>query len=439
MNNTLLLIVALLMCSVGVGATNYTSVADGDWNNPNNWSPVGVPNVSNTAAWPGDNVTIDHAISYTGNLKTAKQASVTINNGGALNVSGTLDVANSNNSTFTLASGGLLVTGNFVMSSCCNVVTLNGTMNTGNFSFTGSKPLTIGGMVTINGDFNGGTNSSITFTGGRFEVAGTTTAGGSVQLLVDGGTELELGNLNLTGNADIKGINAGGVIGWTTLSMANNSTTIQCVNNACNYSGGNGSSVPPSPLDLVTGSQALPVELISFSAKAVSNAQVLLSWSTALESNNEYYLLEYSTDGKNFEFLATIEGMGTTQEQTYYEWVHNAPKSSTSYYRLWQYDFDGSYSFLGLKEVAVESKAFTIAGVSPNPGFSGSSIYLDMPTNTHSIQVQLVCSSGQQWPLLLAPGEKQLQLPSGLPSGLYYLQLVADNKLQTIPLAIIGG
>ena len=167
MNNTLLLIVALLMCSVGVGATNYTSVADGDWNNPNNWSPVGIPNVTNTAAWPGDNVTIDHAISYTGNLKTAKQASITINNGGALNVSGTLDVANSNNSTFTLASGGLLVTGNFVMSSCCNVVTLNGTMNTGNFSFTGSKPLTIGGMVTVNGDFDAGTNSSITFTGGR--------------------------------------------------------------------------------------------------------------------------------------------------------------------------------------------------------------------------------------------------------------------------------
>lgn len=426
------------MVSFGLHATTYTSVVDGAWNDPNTWSPAGVPNLTNTAAWPGDNVIIKHAITYTGDLKTAKQASITIDNSGALNVSGTLDIANSNTATMTLASNGLLVTGNLVISTCCATVDLNGTLTTQNFTFSGSKPINISGMVNVNGDFNGGTNSRIEFDGGQFTVAGNTTAGGSVQFWVDGGAQLSLGNLSLSGDADIKGINSGGNIGWNSLNMANSSTSISCVNNACNYHGGAGGGVPPNPLNLVTGAQVLPVDLIDFSVRATAHEAILINWSTAIESNNAYFILEYSTDGKEFATLATISGQGTTQEQSYYEWIHNKPESSTNYYRLWQYDYDGSYSFLGLRQVTVDSKTFTIAGVSPNPSFSSGSVTLDLPTNTHSIQVHLVSGSGQQWPLHLASGEQKVQLPGNLPSGLYYLRLVAGNQLQTIPLAIIG-
>lgn len=105
---------------------------------------------------------------------------IIINNGGVFNVSGMFDVVNSNNFIFIFVSGGLLVIGNFVMFSCCNVVMLNGMMNIGNFFFMGFKLLMIGGMVMVNGDFDVGINSSIIFIGGWFEVVGMIIVGGSV-------------------------------------------------------------------------------------------------------------------------------------------------------------------------------------------------------------------------------------------------------------------
>ena len=431
-----LLITALLMATLGVYATTFTSVADGDWNDPQTWNPVGVPNITNSAAWPGDNVIIGHAVSFTGDLRSAKQSSVTINDGGSLNVSGTLEIANNNNSTFTLTSNGSLDCGNLLISTCCNSVTLNGTLVTTDFSFTGSIPVSIGGMVTVNGDFNGGTNSSINFTGGTFTVAGSTTAGGSVQFLVDGGAQLSLGDLSLTGNADIIGVGSGGSIGFNTISMANGSTSIQCVNNACNYNGGSGSLAPPNPLDLVTGF-LLPVELLDFVAE-VNKDEVHIRWATTTELDNDYFLLEHSTDGVDFKVLGELPGRGFTTNISVYEWTHEEPAAGVNYYRLWQYDFDGSASMLGIQQVRLQTTAFTIAGVSPNPGFSGGFVRMDLPTDTHSIQVHLVCSSGQQWPLLF-DADGQIQLPNGLATGMYYLRVVTDQQLRTIPLSIIGG
>lgn len=433
-----LLIVALFVASIGVHAATYTSMNDGAWNDPATWNPVGVPNVTNTSAWPGDNVIINHAVSFSGNLKTAKQSSITINSGGSLSVSGALDVANSNPANFTLTSNGSLSAGNLIISTCCATVVLNGTVNTQNLTYSGSKPISIGGTVSVSGDFIGGTTSSINFTGGSFTVAGSTTAGGSVQFLVDGGAQLSLGNLTLSGSADIKGINAGGSIGWTTLSLANSSTSIQCVGNVCDYHGGGGT--PPNPLDLVSGGQALPVELLSFSVNALKTGQVDIQWSTAVESENDFFLLEYSTDGINFETIATIEGAGTTQQQRNYQWTHDKPQVGINYYRLGQFDLDGSFKALGLEQVRLSNNTFTIAGVSPNPGFSGSSVMLNLPTDTHSIQVHLVCSSGQQWPLHFyqSGAAVQLQLPADLPSGMYYLSVSSGVQFETIPLAIIG-
>ncbi|MEL6656943.1 MAG: hypothetical protein AAFP77_05530 [Bacteroidota bacterium] len=433
-----LLTTALLMAVLGVYATTFTSVTDGDWNDPQTWSPMGVPNVTNSAAWPGDNVIIDHAVNFTGRVTTAQQASVTINSGGSLTITGTLNIANSNNSTFTLASNGSLNCDNLIISTCCNSVTLDGTVVTNDFSFTGSTPVNIGGDMTVNGDFNGGTNSSINFTGGTFSVAGSSNVGGSAQLTVDGGAVLSLGDLSLSGDADIVGVGSGGVIGFNTISMANSSTNIRCVNNACNYNGGAGSPPPPNPLDLVSGGQSLPVDLLDYQVKVLEQKEVLIRWTTATELDNDYFLLEHSTDGRVFKKLATIAGQGSTESESQYQWLHKTPQATNNYYRLWQFDYDGSTTMLGLQQVRLCTSTFTIEGVSPNPGFSGGSVRMDLPTDTHSIQVYLVCSNGQQWPLLFE-SDGQVQLPANVPSGVYHIRVIADQEVSTIPISIISG
>ena len=55
----------------------------------------------------------------------------------------------------------------------------------------------------------------------------------------------------------------------------------------------------------------LPVELLYFTASSSENG-IRLHWSTASETNNDYFILERSIDGIQFGTLAKVQGNGTT-------------------------------------------------------------------------------------------------------------------------------
>ncbi len=112
----------------------------------------------------------------------------------------------------------------------------------------------------------------------------------------------------------------------------------------------------------------MPVELIDFSAKFNdTRQQVDLNWTTASELNNDYFLVERSIDGENYEQIARIQGSGTTQEARYYESLDTHPIAGTiNYYRLKQVDYNGRFEYSDLKAVMIPdiSNKFYIY---PNP------------------------------------------------------------------------
>jgi hypothetical protein len=57
----------------------------------------------------------------------------------------------------------------------------------------------------------------------------------------------------------------------------------------------------------ITVSSTLPIELISFSARATEN-YCELDWVTASETNNDYFTVERSTTGEEFEAVAKVKG-----------------------------------------------------------------------------------------------------------------------------------
>ncbi len=87
-------------------------------------------------------------------------------------------------------------------------------------------------------------------------------------------------------------------------------------------------------------SAPLPVELVSFTAQCSKNS-VDVKWKTASETNADYFILERSLDGTNFETIAQITAQGNSNNLTNY-FKTDALASSLSYYRLSQYDFDGN-------------------------------------------------------------------------------------------------
>jgi hypothetical protein len=91
-------------------------------------------------------------------------------------------------------------------------------------------------------------------------------------------------------------------------------------------------------------STLLPVELILFEVGFNITKQVNdIEWSTASEVNNQRFELDYSSDGFNWENIATLAGAGNANFRNDYQFGHrDFNKNGINYYRLSQYDFDGT-------------------------------------------------------------------------------------------------
>lgn len=85
----------------------------------------------------------------------------------------------------------------------------------------------------------------------------------------------------------------------------------------------------------------LPVELLTFDAVPVEE-DVLVTWATASEQNNDYFLVERSADAFHYEPIGKVNGSGTTSFTHDYRFTDTQPLVGVSYYRLCQTDYDGT-------------------------------------------------------------------------------------------------
>ncbi len=120
-----------------------------------------------------------------------------------------------------------------------------------------------------------------------------------------------------------------------------------------------------------TNTLPLPIELISFNAKAINNAYVQLGWVTQTEINNNFFTIERTKDGVNFEVVGIVDGAGNSTMIKNYNAEDTEPYLGTSYYRLKQTDYDQNFSYSNLVSVNIESQ-FDGAAIYPNP-VSGNS------------------------------------------------------------------
>jgi len=91
---------------------------------------------------------------------------------------------------------------------------------------------------------------------------------------------------------------------------------------------------------LASSSHPMPIQLISFTAEC-HNYTALIQWITASEINNDYFTIERTQDGLNYETVATVKGIGTSTTQHSYSAVDESPLPGTAYYRISQTDMDG--------------------------------------------------------------------------------------------------
>jgi hypothetical protein len=114
------------------------------------------------------------------------------------------------------------------------------------------------------------------------------------------------------------------------------------------------------------GTQAVPVELKSFSGYAADN-KVSLNWTTATETNNSGFEIERKTIGE-WETIGFVPGSGTTTELRSYSFNDENISSGNYSYRLKQIDYNGLFEYSEVIEIEVGVPSqYSLEQNYPNP------------------------------------------------------------------------
>ena len=179
----------------------------------------------------------------------------------------------------------------------------------------------------------------------------------------------------------------------------------------------------------------LPVELVSFTGKE-QNGLVKLSWVTASELNNDYFIVEHSVDGRSFEEIAEVEGAGTTQEKQSYSFLHRRPVYPSNYYRLKQVDFDGVYEYSDIILVSLnpmmEEKELDFV-LYPNPTSSNAvNIRLNQVDFAEPLVIEVINLNGKRiytrrYDSIDLYNDIELNFGYGATRGMYIVKLIQDS------------
>lgn len=110
----------------------------------------------------------------------------------------------------------------------------------------------------------------------------------------------------------------------------------------------------------------VPLKLISFDVVQDMSGAVHANWKTANEMNNDYFELQRSRDGSEWENVARVKGAGTSNTERSYAATDLYPLTGQAYYRLKQVDYDGKMSFSKVKSLKVAENTLSLRTY-PNP------------------------------------------------------------------------
>ena len=320
------------------------SVAGGGVNIEGNGNNVSFSNYSitgNTKALQGgsgmyisgDNTTFVTVTNSTisNNVNTSSEGGAGIYISGAnLSLSGSCISGNSTNS-----GSGPKYGGGITLARGATVTAVNCSFSNNSVTNTGR-----GGAVSINTSFAGsGSAASASFTSCSFTNNTASSLGNHIYLRVGSSNPASVAIDECTFSASAQ------------VLRQDNTGTVSIQNSGNPSLSGTGITVinttPPvtSPASFcpsadITCFSLLPIELIQFEAKCSGEATEI-SWTTASERNNDYFILEkMSTDG-SFQNIAKIDGSGQSQEAIHYSFRDASSAREQNYYRLKQVDFDG--------------------------------------------------------------------------------------------------
>lgn len=178
---------------------------------------------------------------------------------------------------------------------------------------------------------------------------------------------------------------------------------------------------------------AAPVEFISFFGTLGGNA-IVLDWSTATETENDYFQVERSNDGSSFTAIGRVSGAGDSQEELSYTFYDDDYRSGVNYYRLRQVDYDGTEDFS--KVIAIDAgQEALVLGMFPNPSTGAEvNFRLSSDWDTDKTTVDVFSTAGA---LMLSITDQRNAIPvDRLSPGMYAVRFSDGTRSVTERLVI---
>ena len=325
-------------------------------------------------------------------------------------------------------------------------VDIYGYINSGSLSFTGTKNhvLTVHDTLVIDGNLTIG-NKSINLTlpaGGVLIVLGNFTATNKITV-ANGGIFVVTGDMDFSSSPQDDFQDNGGEL------FVNGSVSGNASADAVDQDFSALQSTYPDIYNFVYtgdfvssgGVTPLPIVLKTFKAQLANNA-VVIKWVTASELNNDFFTIERSRDGKNYEAIGTVQGKGTTNVEQQYEFTDREPLLGYSYYRLQQTDLDGATEIFDVVSVRFDGFPSDMK-VYPNPAnggnFSLSCTGLAPGQNVH-IQINDLSGKVVYQKDFNTEGysyfQKEVQLGNYVPQGVYTLMFRSAARKEYTKLVI---
>ena len=300
-----LLFLLLFITSFTVNSATLYSRVSGSWSTGTTWSTVSCTGITCNCV-PGSSDTVyicaGNTITINSNLTIGSGAGNPV----AVIINGTLNLSNPPNTFWDI----LVKTG--------GRLTVNGSLNVDDAQLSNGSYVSFnsGSNVQIKGNLTNNNNSSNVSINGVVSVGGNFTNG-------TGGVIGGVGVLSVTGNSSGDGTTFGG------------STT------------GSGTTF---------GGTSLPIELLYFSRNLYDDC-VFLYWATASENNNDYFIVDKSITGYDWEVITTVKGaLNSSTLNEYSHKDYDIYNNGIFYYRLTQVDINGDNEVFDIISILINKR-----------------------------------------------------------------------------------
>jgi V8-like Glu-specific endopeptidase len=176
----------------------------------------------------------------------------------------------------------------------------------------------------------------------------------------------------------------------------------------------------------------IPVELTSFSA-LVNEGNVVLSWSTATETNNSGFEIQrLHKNSSDWEKISFIPGFGTSTEIHSYTFTDESVRTGIYSYRLKQNDYDGTFEYSNVLEVnVIAPDIFALEQNYPNPFNPSTMIKFSLAADS-KVSLTVFDVLGQEVANLIngniAAGSHDIDFnASNINSGVYFYRIDATG------------